>query len=205
MFLPYPGPLPEYWAVTTAMVDENGPGQVWQLVRAAQSGDGAAFSELYAGYVDMVYRYVWFRVGDRALAEDLTSETFLRALRRITSVDYQGRDLGAWFMTIARNLVLDNAKSGRARLEISSADAGSDAVSHEGPEQAVLTRERSTVLLDCVRQLKHEQRECIVLRFLHGLSISETALRLGSTEGAVKALQHRAVRRLATLLPESYH
>ncbi|GAA0631439.1 sigma-70 family RNA polymerase sigma factor [Kutzneria viridogrisea] len=187
------------------MVDENGPGQVWQLVRAAQSGDGAAFSELYAGYVDMVYRYVWFRVGDRALAEDLTSETFLRALRRITSVDYQGRDLGAWFMTIARNLVLDNAKSGRARLEISSADAGSDAVSHEGPEQAVLTRERSTVLLDCVRQLKHEQRECIVLRFLHGLSISETALRLGSTEGAVKALQHRAVRRLATLLPESYH
>ena len=68
--------------------------------------------------MDVVFRYVLFRVGDRELAEDVTSETFLRALRRIASVSYQGRDVGAWFVTIARNLVLDHVKSSRFRLEV---------------------------------------------------------------------------------------
>src|SRR6185312_1266836 len=61
------------------------------------TGDPEAFGALYDRYVDLVYRYVYYRVGTRALAEDLTSETFLRALRRITSFTWQGRDIGAWF------------------------------------------------------------------------------------------------------------
>lgn len=80
----------------------------WEVVAAAQGGDADAFGLLYDRYVDMVFRYVLFRVNDRCLAEDLTSETFLRALRRITSITYQGKDVGAWFVTIARNIVLDH-------------------------------------------------------------------------------------------------
>src|SRR5690606_5225408 len=90
----------------------------WELVRAAQHGDSTAFATLYHRHVDSVFRYVLLRVGDRHLAEDVTSETFLRALRRITSISYQGRDVGAWFTTIARNLVLDHVKSSRFRLEV---------------------------------------------------------------------------------------
>src|SRR4029450_11140113 len=86
--------------------------------------DQDAFGQLYDRYVDVVFRFVLFRVGDRPLAEDLTSETFLRALRRISSVSYQGRDVGAWFVTIARNLVLDHVKSSRYRLEMTTADVG---------------------------------------------------------------------------------
>lgn len=176
-------------------------GESWALVEAAQRGDSAAFGELYDRYVESVFRYVLFRVGDRTLAEDVTSETFLRAFRRITSISYQGRDVGAWFVTIARNLVLDHVKSSRFRLEVATADPDDGTTVALGPESQVLTQLTHVELLRCVRQLGDDQRECIVLRFLQGLSVSETALIMGRNEGAIKALQHRAVRRLAQLLP----
>ena len=75
------------------------------LVTLAQQGDGEAFGQIYDRYVDAVYRYLYYRVGSAPLAEDLTSETFVRALRRIDSFHWQGKDIGAWFVTIARNLV----------------------------------------------------------------------------------------------------
>jgi RNA polymerase sigma-70 factor, ECF subfamily len=180
--------------------DDTG-GEAWALVQAAQSGDASAFGTLYDRYVDSVFRYVLFRVGDRTLAEDVTSETFLRAFRRIASISYQGRDVGAWFVTIARNLVLDHVKSSRFRLEVATADPDDGPSAESGPENEVLTQLTHVELLRCVRLLGDDQRECIVLRFLQGLSVSETANIMGRNEGAIKALQHRAVRRLAQLLP----
>lgn len=177
------------------------PGGSWDLVHAAQDGDRSAFAQLYDRYVDVVFRYVLFRVGDRELAEDVTSETFLRALRRIESVSYQGRDVGAWFVTIARNLVLDHVKSSRFRLEVATAEVDDSKPAESGPEQQLLSKVTRTALLQCVGQLGDDQRECIVLRFLQGLSVAETAKVMARNEGAVKALQHRAVRRLAQLLP----
>jgi len=178
----------------------------WRLVHAAQRGDNQAFGELYDRYVDTVYRYVLVRVGERTLAEDLTSETFLRALRRISSVSYQGRDVGAWFITIARNLVLDHVKSSRFRLEVTTSDVTESprrpAADEAGPEHQVLAATTKAELMGCIAQLGPDQQECIILRFLNGLSLAETAAHMGRNEGAVKALQHRAVRRLAQLLPD---
>ncbi len=188
---------------------EAAKAEAWELVHAAQQGDSSAFGSLYDRYVDVVYRYVLFRLGDRDLAEDVTSETFLRALRRITSVSYQGRDVGAWFVTIARNIVLDHVKSSRFRLEVvtdevtepSAAPYSVGASTQIGPEQEAITRATRAELLRCVAELGDDQRECIILRFLQGLSVAETAEIMNRNEGAIKALQHRAVRRLAQLLP----
>jgi RNA polymerase sigma-70 factor (ECF subfamily) len=181
----------------------SGPAEeTWRLVTAAQAGDAEAFGRLYDRYVGLVFRYAHHRLGDRALAEDVTSETFLRALRRIGSLSWQGRDVGAWFVTIARNLVIDHLKSGRHRLEVVTGDLSDADRATEGPEPAVLRQISNTELLRCVRKLADEQQECIVLRFLQGLSVAETAQIMGKSEGAIKALQHRAVRRLAALLPE---
>jgi RNA polymerase sigma-70 factor (ECF subfamily) len=157
---------------------------------------------LYDHYVDFVYRYVLYRVGDQTLAEDLVSETFLRALRRIGSFTWQGRDIGAWFVTIARNLILDHAKSSRTRLEFPTADilAAADTPGATGPEESVLAGLGRRALLDAVRALAPDQQECVVLRFLEGLSVRETALAMGKKEGAVRALQLRAVRTLARRL-----
>jgi RNA polymerase sigma-70 factor (ECF subfamily) len=181
-------------------------GGAWALVRAAQQGDADAFGRLYDRYVDVVHRFVLYRVGDRSLAEDLTSETFLRALRRITTVSYQGRDVGAWFITIARNLVFDHVKSSRYRLEVVTAEVSDGQLAAtspaSSPEHEVLAAATAAELMRCVAKLNSDQRECVELRFLHGLSVSETAQVMGRNEGAVKALQHRAVRRLAQLMPQ---
>ena len=174
------------------------------LVQRAQAGDAEAFGELYDLYVDQVYRYVRYRVPTSQLAEDLTSETFLRALRRIASFTWQGRDVGAWFVTIARNLIADHYKSGRYRLELSTDDVTGTgpAPTVDGPEAVVLESMQNKVLLEAVKKLRSEQQECIVLRFLQGLSVAETAQVMGKNDGAIKALQYRAIRTLGRILPE---
>jgi len=181
---------------------EPADSDAWALVTACQAGDTAAFSALFDRYYDVVFRYVLFRMGDRNLAEDISQETFVRALRRIGSVNYQGKDIGAWFVTIARNLIFDHVKSSRYRLESTTADIVELSPSTGGPEQQVLDGATNDELLRCVGKLNPDQQECIRLRFLRGLSVAETARMMDRNEGAVKALQHRAVRRLAQLLPE---
>ncbi|MEO7071433.1 MAG: sigma-70 family RNA polymerase sigma factor [Nostocoides sp.] len=167
------------------------------LVELAQKGDAEAFGIIYERYVDQVYRFLYVRVGNAQVAEDLTSETFMRALRRIDSFSWQGRDIAAWFITIARNLIMDNAKSARYRLEVSTADMlDADQRADAAPEAEVLTRVRDARLVDAIKTLKPEQAECLVLRFLQELSLAETAEVLGKSQGAVKQLQLRAVRAL---------
>jgi RNA polymerase sigma-70 factor (ECF subfamily) len=174
--------------------------ETWRIVEKAKGGDGEAFGVLYDRYFDLVYRFVYFRVNDRALAEDFTSETFLRALRRIGTITYQGRDIGAWFVTIARNIVLDHVKSARNRLEITTADTIEGDERAESTEAAVLEVLTAERLMQAVRQLGDEQRDCVMLRFVQGLSVAETAQVMGKNDGAIKALQHRAVRKLADLI-----
>lgn len=187
-----PEPAPDF-------VDEQHV-ETWALVHRAQEGDGDAFGQLYDRYVDTVFRFIYFRVNDRALAEDFTSETFLRALRRISTISYQGRDIGAWFITIARNIVLDHVKSARHRLEITTADALEGDDREPSTEESVLGGLQAESLMAAVRQLGDEQRECVMLRFIQGFSVSETAAVMGKNDGAIKALQHRAVRKLAELV-----
>ena len=174
---------------------------VVDLVARAQAGSADAFGALYDRYVDIVYRYVYYRVGSQTFAEDLTSETFLRALRRITSFTWQGRDFGAWLVTIARNLIADYYKSSRYKLEVPTGELLDADRATEGPENEVLDSITNVTLLKAVRMLGPEQQECIVLRFLQGFSVSETALAMGKNDGAIKALQYRAVQSLKKLLP----
>jgi RNA polymerase sigma-70 factor (ECF subfamily) len=174
---------------------------IMALVERAQDGDGEAFGQLYDHYSDTVYRYIYYRVGGRATAEDLTSETFLRALRRIGTFTWQGRDFGAWLVTIARNLVADHFKSSRFRLEVTTGEMLDSNQVEPSPEDSVLESLSNAALLEAVRRLNPQQQECVTLRFLQGLSVAETARIMGKNEGAIKTLQYRAVRTLARLLP----
>ncbi|NGN67857.1 sigma-70 family RNA polymerase sigma factor [Streptomyces sp. A7024] len=176
--------------------------RMMDLVERAQSGEAEAFGSLYDQYSDTVYRYIYYRVGGRATAEDLTSETFLRALRRIGTFTWQGRDFGAWLVTIARNLVADHFKSSRFRLEVTTGEMLDSSETERSPEDSVLESLSNTALLETVRKLNPQQQECVTLRFLQGLSVAETARVMGKNEGAIKTLQYRAVRTLARLLPD---
>ena len=172
------------------------------LVELARTGDADAFGLLYDHYQPAVYRFLYYRTRSATLAEDLTSETFFRALRSMNNFRWQGKDFGAWLMTIARNLTTDHFKAGRTRLEMTTEDMSLHDDVTEGPESAVLASLTNEVLLEALTKLPTEQRECLVMRFLQGMSIAETAASLGRCDGAVKQLQLRGVRNLAKLMPE---
>lgn len=130
------------------------------LVDRARGGDGDAFGALYDRYVDGIYRYVYYRVGTATLAEDIVSETFLRALRRIGEFRWQGSDFGAWLTTIARNLIADHYKSSRYRLEVPT-DELLELHYDSAPaaESVAVERETTGRLLDAVRRLPGDQQE----------------------------------------------
>jgi RNA polymerase sigma-70 factor, ECF subfamily len=218
-----PAGIPSWMLLSEAAVSGSGPGRhddsdqaasseeseaersrLIALVDLARGGDAEAFGQLYDHYHGSVYRFVYYRTRSQSLAEDLTSETFLRALRNMSGFRWQGKDFGAWLMTIARNLCTDHFKAGRTRLEMTTEDMGAHDDATEGPESAVLASLTNEVLLDGLRQLSDEQRDCLIMRFLQGLSIAETAEVLGRSEGAVKQLQLRGVRNLAKLVPAGW-
>jgi RNA polymerase sigma-70 factor, ECF subfamily len=172
------------------------------LVELARKGDADAFGLLYDHYQSSVYRFLFYRTRSSTLAEDLTSETFFRALRSMQSFRWQGKDFGAWLMTIARNLATDHFKAGRTRLELTTEDMGLHDDETEGPETTVLASLTNELLLKALTELPAEQKDCLIMRFLQGMSIAETADVLGRSEGAVKQLQLRGVRNLAKLMPE---
>jgi RNA polymerase sigma-70 factor, ECF subfamily len=172
------------------------------LVELARTGDTDAFGLLYDHYQSSVYRFLFYRTRSVQLAEDLASETFFRALRSMNNFRWQGKDFGAWLMTIARNLATDHFKAGRTRLELTTEDMSAHDDTTEGPEATVLAGLTNEILLGALKSLPDEQRDCLIMRFLQGMSIAETAAVLGRSDGAIKQLQLRGVRNLAKLMPE---
>ena len=180
--------------VVTEEIDQ----EVVRLVARAQDGDAEAFAQLYDRYVDQTFGYILRRVGHRQTAEDLTGDVFLRAYRRLSTFEWQGVDLGAWIMTIARNRVHDHFKSARFRLERSTdvmADTASDSAPDD-PERVAVARDMARGLGQALERLKDEHREVIELRFVHNMSVAETAEVMNRSIGACKALQYRALRAL---------
>lgn len=175
---------------------------VARLVERAQSGDEHAFAQLYDRYLDQVYGYVRRRVNSREVAEDLTGDVFLRAWRSFEKFQWQGVDLGAWLTTIARNRVHDHFKSAKFRLERSTDDIGDrdPAPGVDDPDRVAEAHEMARTLAAALDELKDEHREVVELRFVHDLSVSETAAVLGRSVGATKALQYRALRALSAIV-----
>lgn len=175
----------------------------WALVDDAQRGNRDAFGALYSRYQAPVFCYVMARTGDRNLAEDLTQDVFVRALRRIDSVHDQGVDLSAWLITIARNLVLDHFKSGYIRYEIPTAGPGEFTGPDQHPAVGLIAADLADDIRRHVGRLTEPQREVLRFRFWAELSVTATAEVMQRKEGAVKGLQQRAVVTLRRTLRDA--
>lgn len=177
-----------------------------ELLERAQQGDSQAYGLLYTKYREPVRRFINGKVRNRDLSDDLTQDTFVRALRGIGGFSWQGKDPGAWLMTIARNLVVDHFKSATQRHTISVADYADlgqhlpDQAIEGDPETAVLDRIRDSDLQNALWYLTSEQQECLTNRYLRQLSVAETASAMGREEGAIKSLTYRAVQALTRFL-----
>jgi len=162
------------------------------LIRRAKECDEAAWAEIYERHKQNIYRYIYYRVSNASLAEDLTQEVFLRALESIDSFAFRGIGLSSWLYRIARNLVIDHYRRQPERAEL-PLEEGLLAAAEEDLGRQQELREA----LDC---LTDEQREVVILRFVNGLSTAEVAQVLDKSEGAVKSLQHRALAALGRIL-----
>ena len=177
-----------------------------ELVNQAKAGDAEAFGTIYNRYKTSVMRFCYYRTGNRTIAEDLCSDVFVRSMKGIESFHWQGKDIGAWLTTIARNLVADHYKSSRTRHEVSVGEMVDsngatlfeevDTSAYPDPIDDLLKQELETHVWYAVEHLNPEQGECIRLRFFEGLSCKDTARKMGKNEGAIKTLQWRAMASL---------
>ncbi len=163
------------------------------LIRRAQQGDREAFAILYDRHYTAIYNYFYYRLGDPEKAEDLTADLFVRMVEKIDRYRERGRPFLAWLYTIARNLLTDDYR--RQRGEMVPLD---DLPLSDG-KNPVAEVERH-LAIDCLRlalrYLTDEQQLVIIHRFLDKKPIADVAELLGKREGAIKALQHRALAAL---------
>ncbi len=169
------------------------------LVQQAIAGDAEAFARLYDSFVDRVYRFLLFRVNDQALAEDLTSQIFLKVLENIER--YQPRDLpfGAWVFRIARNTLIDYY---RTHKDTVSLDADSDTLADGLMELDGIIEQQieSKQIREALDRLTEDQRQVLTLKFMSGLTTHEIAQVMEKRPGSIRALQMRGLQALAEIL-----
>lgn len=170
------------------------------LVAAAVAGGVDAFAALYDLHADRVYRYLYYRLGHRADAEDLTQQVFLQAWQAIGRFRGTGAPFAAWLFTIAHNLVVNARKHG-SRTEPLELDPPSGAWWAD-PETSALTQYDARVVRLAILRLKPEQQQVIILRFLEYLDYARIAALLGKSEANVRLIQHRALLALRALVAE---
>ncbi len=169
------------------------------LIERAIAHDRAAFAALYDRYVDRVYRHVRYRLSDRTEVEDVTQEVFVRAWKAIPRYRRTGAPFLSWLTTIAHNLIVDSYRAGGNTISLEKAGIPEqpDEVDLEAIMDSTLTREK---VRDAIVKLKHGQQQVIMMRFIDGLSYREIAEAMNKSEGAVRVIQHRALRELRGIL-----
>lgn len=166
-----------------------------EIVMACKSGDSASFGKLYDHYIRPIYNFIYFKTFHKETAEDLTSQTFLKALDKIKSFDVE-KPFGAWLYQIARNNVIDHY---RKRKHQSDIDDFWDLSDGTDVESDVETKQLSEKVRKEMEGLSRPEREIIIMRVWQDLSYKEIAEILGKTEGGCKMSFSRAISKLKKL------
>ena len=173
-----------------------------RLLRCAQQGDADAFAELYRAHVQTIYRYIYHRVSDTHLAEDLTGDVFTKALEGLPAYREQGRPFVAWLYRIAHARVVDHYRRVERRPVESDVEADLIPVT-PNLDEGILRRQAARALQEAIAELTDEQQQVVILRFVEGCRIELVAEIMDKNANAIKALQYRALRSLANRLERS--
>ncbi len=173
-----------------------------KIVALAIGGDPKAFGALYDHYQPQIYRFLFLKVAGREEAEDLTHQVFLNAWLGIPRYKHRGFPFSSWLYQIARNQVVDHYRARREAVSLEGIDpeAFADRFSEEDLDKN-LEVERA---IGTIRSLKQEYQDVLILRFVEDLSVKEVASMMDKSEGAIKLLQHRALKILREKLGESH-
>ncbi len=170
------------------------------LIAGAVAGDRAAFARLYQAYVGRVYRYAISRLHDPADAEDLTSQTFLRALNALPRYRHRGH-FRTWLFTIAHNLVIDHYRRRRAQGPL---EALADHASAPDPAADLTVPLERRSLADRMRALSQDEQELLHLRYVADLPHDEIGRIVHRSTGAVKKSIYRSLARLQQWMEDEH-
>ena len=173
-----------------------------ELLVLSQRGDKQAFGHFYERYLDEIYRYIYFRVREEVEAEDLTEQVFIKAwvslhknFRRKTIENPR-----AWVYRIAHNLVIDHYRSSKNNFPLNEQTLVTNL--NPNPEQAAVHQSEKDRLKVVLNGLEENLKQVILLRFVNQLSHAETAEIMGLKESHIRVLQHRALKKIRSLLEE---
>ncbi|MCL5666912.1 MAG: RNA polymerase sigma factor [Patescibacteria group bacterium] len=169
------------------------------LINKAKLGNQAAFTEIYNLYFKKIYKFIYFRVSHKEVAEDLAEDVFVKAYGKISSVN-QTRSFESWLYQIARNAVIDYYRGKKQDIPL---DEMENVLEYESNIVAeVELQDRQKTFLKLLKELKPDQQLVIKMKFLENLENSEIAAILHKNEGAIRVIQHRAIARLQELLKQ---
>lgn len=177
---------------TTTKDSARGTGEIVRLVEKAGEGDIEAFGELYEIYVERIYRYVFYQIKEKMMAEDITEEVFIKAWRAIGSCKGKEHTFSAWLYRIAHNQTIDSLRREQrySSIDIENLNIVDDTV----PKAEEILEQQE--LLNLIDRLPQNQRRVVTLKFIEGMENNEIGQIMGKSQGAVRILQMRA---LATL------
>jgi RNA polymerase sigma-70 factor (ECF subfamily) len=172
-----------------------------RLLERIRLGDSTAAGELFERYSPGLLRFADRLLSDRATAEEVTQEVFVKVITR--AHQYDGRaEVSSWLFAIAANACRDRRRRDRRATVVPLEAVAEPAQKGEGVESRLLSRERRTAVREALSELSEEQREALILARYHGLPYSEIASVLGISVGAVKTRIFRAVETLKTRFSE---
>ncbi len=166
-------------------------------IRRAQKGEAESFGILYDHYSVPIYRFIFLKVNNKSLAQDLLHEVFLSAWQNINNYSYKGFPFSSWLYQIARNKVIDNYRTKKDFVTIDNEEDRLITLTSEKVIDQNLSMEK---VKEALSQLSEEHSNVIILRFINDLSPAEIALALNKSEGAVRLMQHRAIANLKKIL-----
>lgn len=174
-----------------------------KLISNAQNGDEKAFGELYEKYLSPIYRYIFMRVGYRKHeAEDISHQVFISAWQNIRTYEIKGFPFSSWLYRIAHNAVIDFYRSQKPSFDIDMLDSD---IFGETPETEKIIDAK--LQMEGVRlalaKLEPDQQNVLIMKFVNELENNEIAEALGKTEGAVRVIQHRALKQLKSILEKN--
>lgn len=170
------------------------------LVDRAAQRDPDAIASLYDLYAPRIYSYLYHRLSDPTLAEDLTGQVFLQMIEAVRTEKGWRTSFSGWLFRIAHNLVIDHYRK-RTHANLTDLDDSPNlAAPNNDPFATAVAVLDSDEIMRAIRELSDEQAQVITLRFLEGYNVAEVAVLMGKTTGAVKALQYRAISNLRRIM-----
>ncbi len=167
------------------------------IIENCQKGRAEKFAYIYDAFIEKIYKFIYYKTGHRETAEDLTSQTFFKALEKIDTFKIHD-NFSAWLYRIARNLVIDYYRTKKNNNDI---DDVWDLSSKEDLELDIDNKNKILEIKKYLQNLKVEQREIVIMRVWEGLTYKEIADILGKNVGGVKMIFSRTISKLRKEMP----